>query len=440
MLKSLKAKVLLAVIVIVAASVGISAMINYKLAERVLISQVDFAGMTLVRESAGKLDYWFKARKAEVESLADSEQVKSMIKAWWMPYLQKKLKEFKVFCDFGVVDNSGTFHGVKHKSADMRNFPFFKETFSRKETIISSVLFKEEPYIVISSPIKDKSGKVIGLILGCIPNEKLIPMLSEMKFGRSGYAYIIDKSGNAVVHPNKKYIMKVNLLNPSSKVRLPSELVSIAKRMISGEVGKGEYTFKGVVKIAYFAPLKEAPFSLAITIPKGELLTPLYSIYKGSLIVGIIAIVVSFVVLFFLISKLHAPFGEMMSIMRKVGEGDLTGRLEVKGALELREIAEGFNAMINKIEKLVNLLKDRVRRVEDTVAKVSEVSVKLAESSGKIEEISKVAVSSTETTAGAAETATAGIEEVASGTQMAANASQRMANVVEEIKNLAGEG
>ena len=92
--------------------------------------------------------------------------------------------------------------------------------------------------------------------------------LSDLVFGKTGYAYIINEKGVLISHP--KYTMKDNKnLSDASYGELGA---MVRERMLRGEEGVGSYEFEGQRAYAAFMPLKLGanPYVVAARVPVSE--------------------------------------------------------------------------------------------------------------------------------------------------------------------------
>lgn len=72
----------------------------------------------------------------------------------------------------------------------------------------------------------------------------------------------------------------------------------------------------------------------------------------------LILLPVVFLLSFYLSRRLYHPIGQLMQVMGRVGEGDLTARTDLRGSEEFRSLGEQFNRMVEQID---DLLGERVR-------------------------------------------------------------------------------
>lgn len=84
-----------------------------------------------------------------------------------------------------------------------------------------------------------------------------------MKYGKTGYAYMVDAHGRIVAHPRKELIFSLNIREIEGMER-------IATAMAEDVSGVETYQFEGVDKMAGFAPVRHLGGSMAVTQNRDE--------------------------------------------------------------------------------------------------------------------------------------------------------------------------
>jgi methyl-accepting chemotaxis protein len=102
------------------------------------------------------------------------------------------------------------------------------------------------------------------------------------------------------------------------------------------------------------------------------------------------------------------PVQALSAAAAQAGGGDLTTRVKPMGALEMRQLADRFNAMIAQLEELVTGLRDMSSHATDSATKLSSAAEELAsatteqtsaatETSASMEELARTSMSIAET-------------------------------------------
>jgi methyl-accepting chemotaxis protein len=86
--------------------------------------------------------------------------------------------------------------------------PVYDAVIMRGETYYGRAWVVNAWYLTAYEPIKDGSGKIIGILYVGIPEDpfvnKLKEMMKEIVVGKTGYLYVIDSKGNLIIHPNRE--------------------------------------------------------------------------------------------------------------------------------------------------------------------------------------------------------------------------------------------
>lgn len=143
---------------------------------------------------------------------------------------------------------------------------FFKE--AQKGVVYVSNPFLNEDQklsLYMAAPIAD-TGKVL---YGSLPYEAISAELTKIKIGESGYAFVIDKNGATVIHPNND-----DVSNPRDYFELAKKDSSYAptakifKEMTSGKTGTGFSYYNGQRRLVGYTPLNGPEgWSVAVTTP-----------------------------------------------------------------------------------------------------------------------------------------------------------------------------
>ena len=255
----------------------------------------------------------------------------------------------------GVLEDGSEYKGIKIGDRD-----YFQSAQREGKTVLSNMVLSKstgKPIAVACAPIKAADGKIIGTFGLVIHADYFTEVVSSRKIGETGYGFMSDATGLCIAHPKPENILKTNFTTIK-------EMDTISRRMKAEETGVEEYVFKGVHKIAGFAPVGINGWSIGATQNQDEFLSASHAIRNANIIVTLVA---------GLIVRRDRPCFAARSIVRPInaavaglkdiaqGEGDLTMRLQVSSRDEVGELAKWFNTFI---EKLQGIIKDITSGVE----------------------------------------------------------------------------
>ena len=186
---------------------------------------------------------------------------------------------------------------IKHKGLNLSQRDYFQKAI-RGEASIGEVAKSKAsglPITGLAAPIKDSSGKVVGVYAAILKVDFLVDKIASTKIGQTGYAFMINKDGLVIAHPEKELILEMNFRTSSG-----GQMGSLLDKMASGQNGVDSYVFQGVTKICGFAPVPLTGWSLGATQDQDEFLAPVRAIQKGLALIGgvVLALAIALVLLF----------------------------------------------------------------------------------------------------------------------------------------------
>ena len=75
-----------------------------------------------------------------------------------------------------------------------------------KEIIFRAVYFRDsDPYLVVAVPIEGLTGEMIGVLQAETSLKDILDVVSSVKLGKAGYAYVVTRSGDLIAHANYQF-------------------------------------------------------------------------------------------------------------------------------------------------------------------------------------------------------------------------------------------
>lgn len=231
-----------------------------------------------------------------------------------------------------------------YREADISKEEYFNPAVNG-ETLVGKVIPSEEtgePLAVIASPLMAESGEIAGVMAAHFRLANFREKLSHIKIGRTGHAFILDKTGMVISHPKSEMIMK-NL----GKIK---GMESAYGKMRSYPEGIENYTFGGSDYVTAFAPVKSAGWSLGITISESEYMAPLISMRNTGIFTGVFLIVLSVLAVMIFSGRFTRQINRVNEILNE-GAGqvaDSSGQV-ASASQDLAETASEQSASLSEI-------------------------------------------------------------------------------------------
>ena len=245
---------------------------------------------------------------------------------------------------------------VVGSQADFSKEPRFVEARSGK-TYFSPVYFRKEsePYITIAMAGR---GQDAGVTVADVNLKFIWDVVSQIKIGRAGHAYVVDSGGNLIAHPDISLVLqKTNLSSlPQVRDRLagpprPGESrdeVAIARDLSGRQI---------LTAHAAIVPLGWLVF---VEQPLAEAFAPLYASISRTVILLAVGIGISVLGSLFLARRMVTPIQALQAGAARIGAGDLAHRLAVRTGDEVEALANQFNSMVTQLQESYANLEQKV--------------------------------------------------------------------------------
>ena len=164
-----------------------------------------------------------------------------------------------------------------------------------------------------------------------------------------GYAMVLDVNGRLIAHSDKK-IRKNTAFNitPADKNALT------ANRQLMQETGDMyDITIPVIVKNTKIAVIR-------MGFPKSETMLTVRKVGKTIILLSVAALAGGIILSWFVVGVSLAPVEKLIHGARKVGEGDLNYRINVRSHDEIGRLAETFNEMTMKLKYTQEELKQKI--------------------------------------------------------------------------------
>lgn len=196
-------------------------------------------------------------------------------------------------------------------------------------------------HATIYVPIKDSNENLVGaFVLGRKEQEyEIINAIRNIVVGETGYAFIMDPQGNAIIHPTRQ---------GGSLLDQPS-----AHEMIQKKNGTITYEFNGRTKIAHYMYYEPWEWYIVTGSYASEIFNTTSKISKYLVSAILIVVVLSSLIALALSTSFSKPINELSMVMRKAQSGDLSTRMSHTYEDEFGVLSSALNTMLNNISLLI---------------------------------------------------------------------------------------
>ncbi|PAD39802.1 methyl-accepting chemotaxis protein [Terribacillus sp. 7520-G] len=281
---------------------------------------------------------------------------------------------------------------------DPRERPWYKEAMENKGNVIIT-----EPYessstkntvVTIAATTTDNSG----VVAMNVDLKQLQETVSGINIGKNGFAVVLDKNQNVIIHPNEASGTKAE--------------GSYYDKQYKSDSGGFEYEKDGEARELVFMTNETTGWKVSGIMSRTEIADATAPILITGIVVIVISLLIGALIIFSVIRSIIKPLNILKNTAEKVSEGDLTEKVDVKSKDELGLVSNAFNKMIDSLGNLI-------RKVEDE--------------SGHVAASSEELLASAEQTASATEQVAAGVQEITNGAEVQKKNVEDTAQALNEI-------
>lgn len=182
-------------------------------------------------------------------------------------------------------------------------------------------------------------------------------VVSRLKVGEGGRAYIVTRSGRLIAHPDLRFVLRNTNL---------ADLVSAHAAAVGPGAGLSMTDVEGRRVLSVMAAVPDLDWNVVVDLPESEAFAPIHASILRSLTLLAVALFVAVLVGIALSRKLVAPIKALGAGAARIGQGELDERIDIRTGDELQELGEQFNLMAERLAESRAVLEDKV--AERTVA------------------------------------------------------------------------
>lgn len=230
---------------------------------------------------------------------------------------------------------------VVNSQTDLSQEPRFTQAVARR-TFHGPVYFRREsePYMTLSVAGTRRDAGVSAAEV----NLKFIwDVVSQIKVGSGGRAYVVDAQGRLIAHPD------ISLVLRNTDFALLAQVQAARAGGTSPERALSTTDFQGQKVLAAFAPISPLGWWVFAELPLDEAYAPLIDSIQRTGLVLLLGIFGAILAALFLARRMVVPIQALQAGAARIGGGELGARVEVRTGDELEALADQFNSMSTEL-------------------------------------------------------------------------------------------
>jgi signal transduction histidine kinase/ActR/RegA family two-component response regulator len=246
--------------------------------------------------------------------------------------------------------------------ADYSHDAFFIQAMANK-VYYGPVYFVNgsEPYMTLAmAGLQPGNGVIVAQV-----NLKFIwDVVSQIKVGEGGYAYVVDDQGRLIAHPDLSLVLRKTDMSQLPQV----QVARIARTNSTSDRAFAPVETNYGPVLSANAAVDALNWLVFVELPTHDALAPIYTSIFRSAALMLVALLLALLAGLFLARRMVVPIRMLRDGATRVGHGDLTHRISIDTGDELEALGEQFNAMAARLHEsysgLESKVEERTRQLE----------------------------------------------------------------------------
>jgi len=227
------------------------------------------------------------------------------------------------------------------------NRDYFRQAMTGK-TVVSDVLLSQRsgtPVVIVAAPVMDGT-KARGIVYAAVDLKAFSQrVISAIKVLQTGYAFMFDRNGLMLAHPDADLIVKMKIGD-----------TEWGRQVLVLRDGKIDYAFDGTDKTLVFRTSKALGWGIAINVPHAELEAPVRRMTIRIISLGLIALVVGIGISYFTARTITNPITAVVTHLTANSEQTADAAQQVSSASN--QLATGTTQQAASLEETSSSLEE----------------------------------------------------------------------------------
>jgi two-component system, NtrC family, sensor kinase len=213
---------------------------------------------------------------------------------------------------------------------------------------------QSEPYMTIAVA---HAGYHAGVTVAEVNLGFVWDLVTTMRVGRAGYAYVVDRHGRLIADPDRSMVLRDTDLAHLPQVA--AALAELGRRKAAGGIHEAPGPGGRTVLTAY-AMVPRLDWVVFVELPLAEALAPVYAGLlreAGLLVFGLLLASVAGTAL---ARRMVVPIRRLQSGAERLGSGERGQPIEIRTGDEIETLADRFNQMAVKVQESHDTLEAKV--------------------------------------------------------------------------------
>lgn len=309
--------------------------------------------VSLSKETSNKIERYMFERYGDIEVMAKSPLLKrsNIDNSLKLEYLNNVRTAYGAYDFILITNDKGNIEAISGDSANKEDYSGIILKALEGNTYVSDFAYFKDTKsygVYFAAPIFDEENKITGAVIERMNFNAIIDIVKNVKLGNKGYADLIDSEGNYILHKYKAINQNVNkaFYAKHNKINYFSAIYPLYK--YNSQVNK---------------------WNVIVEEPVSEAFELTYRFRNYTIIVLIISMIMVFVLVGILSSRITRPIKELLKETQNIAEGDIYKNIDVGSRDEIGGLAESFNIMLQNLKAMMQ----QVLKASEEAASIYEI-------------------------------------------------------------------
>src|SRR5258706_805737 len=191
------------------------------------------------------------------------------------------------------------------------NGTWFSPVYFRKES---------EPYMTLAIA---RAGRNAGVTVAEINLKLIWDVITALKIGQGGYAYVVDGHGRLIAHPDISLVLR-----DTDLAKLPQVAAALNPQPGQSAVTTAD-NLAGRSVLTAHAAIPQLGWRVFVEVPLSEAFAPLYGAAMRTLVLLAFGLIAATLVALVIARRMTGPIRTLQEGAARIGAGDLSRRIEI---------------------------------------------------------------------------------------------------------------
>ncbi len=224
-----------------------------------------------------------------------------------------------------------------------------------------------EPYMTLAVPIERFAGDVIGVLQAEVNLKYIGDVVSAIKVGKEGYAFVVSRSGDLIAHTDISLVLQRRNMTQLDQVKIAFQTTPRAAELRSMTATN----LQGKKVLTSYALIPGLDWAVFIERPVQEAYESLYASMLRTSSLLLIGLGMALLASFFVARRVLRPLQTLRDGVERIGSGNLGFRLDIKTGDEIEGLADEFNKMTAQLQEsyagLEHKVEERTRELTESL-------------------------------------------------------------------------